>query len=108
MPASILPFSKVEYERRLTKVRSAMEAKGLDLLFIEDPVQHGLAYRLRRLVVLRSPGSAGLPDEDPIWWGREQDAERRDPHLLDGRDRARRYPDHFVQSTTVTRCRLAA
>ncbi len=41
-----LKFSLGEYEARLAKTRRAMEAKGIDLLIVQRPVQHGLADRL--------------------------------------------------------------
>ena len=31
------PFSEVEYAARLTKTRQAMEAAGIDLLYVQDP-----------------------------------------------------------------------
>ena len=37
MTALNLPFSSEEYARRLAKVRVAMEASGIDILFVEDP-----------------------------------------------------------------------
>ena len=37
MPATEMPFSAQEYAARLEKTRNAMEAKGIDVLFVEDP-----------------------------------------------------------------------
>ena len=99
MPAIDLPFSPAEYERRLTKVRQAMAAADIDLLFVEDPSNmawltgyDGWSFYVHQGVIVTDQGP-------PIWWGRAQDANgaRLTVHMAD--DRVEGYPDTFVQST---------
>ena len=54
MPAAQLPFSRKEYDRRIAKVRKAMEAKGIDVLFVEDPASGSV---VQALAVDAVPGS---------------------------------------------------
>ncbi len=98
MPASILPFSEVEYQRRLAKVRVAMEAKGLDLLFIEDPSNMAWLTSYDGWSFYVHQGVLVFLDEDPIWWGRSQDANGAIRTCWMDDDRARGYSDHFVQA----------
>ncbi|RVV97773.1 M24 family metallopeptidase [Mesobaculum littorinae] len=101
MPAAPekLPFSRGEYDRRLSLVRAAMDARGLDLLFVEDPSNmawltgyDGWSFYVHQGVVI-------LPDADPLWWGRNQDANGAVRTCWMGDDRVRPYPDPYVQST---------
>ncbi|HET7413931.1 MAG TPA: M24 family metallopeptidase [Pararhizobium sp.] len=99
MPASILPFSKSEYERRLLKVRKAMQAKDIDVLFVEDPSNmawltgyDGWSFYVHQGVIV-------FLDEDPIWWGRSQDANGAIRTCWMDDDRAFGYDDAFVQAT---------
>jgi ectoine hydrolase len=94
-----LPFSEGEYNRRLAKTRAAMEARELDLLFVTDPSnQHwltgydGWSFYVHQGVMV-------LPDADPIWWGRGQDANGgvRTCWMTD--DRVIGYADNYVQSS---------
>ena len=98
MPASILPFSKVEYERRLGKVRAAMEARGLDLLFIEDPSNMAWLTGYDGWSFYVHQGVLVFLDEDPMWWGRSQDANGAVRTCWMADDRAHGYSDHFVQA----------
>ena len=98
MPASILPFSRVEYDRRLGKVRAAMEAKGLDLLFIEDPSNMAWLTSYDGWSFYVHQGVIVFLDEDPMWWGRSQDANGAIRTCWMDDDRARGYSDHFVQA----------
>lgn len=99
MPGHDLPFSPGEYQRRLALVRGEMETRGMDVLFIEDPSNmawitgyDGWSFYVHQGVVV-------FPDEDPVWWGRKQDANgaRRTVWMSD--DHVRQYADHYVQST---------
>lgn len=99
MSASVLPFTNHEYERRLKKTRIAMETAGIDLLFLEDPSNmawltgyDGWSFYVHQGVLI-------FPDEDPIWWGRRQDANGAHRTVWMSDDRVAFYPDHFVQST---------
>ncbi len=93
-----IPFSAAEYERRLMRTRVAMEAAGLDALFVTDPSNmawltgyDGWSFYVHQGVIV-------LKDRDPCWWGRRQDAQgalrtvwMEDSHVLD-------YADNYVQS----------
>ena len=94
-----LPFTSEEYDRRIALVRGAMDAAGIDTLFVTDPSNQawltgydGWSFYVHQGVILRGEG-------DPIWWARRQDAAgaRRTVWMDD--DHVRGYDDHFVQST---------
>ncbi|MBB4284624.1 ectoine hydrolase DoeA [Roseospira goensis] len=98
-PVAPARFSREEYARRLTKTRQAMAAAGLDLLIVTDPSNmnwltgyDGWSFYVHQGVVLPI-------DEDPLWFGRGQDANgaRLTSWLPEARIVA--YPDHYVQST---------
>ncbi|MEO0622362.1 MAG: M24 family metallopeptidase [Pseudomonadota bacterium] len=68
------PFSPAEYQRRLGLTRAAMEAAGIELLFVTDPSNmawltgyDGWSFYVHQGVVLGLGG-------DPLWWGRRMDA----------------------------------
>jgi len=69
-----LPFSAQEYAARLDKVRRAMEARGIDILFAEDPSNMAWLTGYDGWSFYVHQGVLVLKDEDPIWWGRAQDA----------------------------------
>lgn len=99
MPATHLPFSASEYQRRLSKVRNAMLKQDIDILFIEDPSNmawltgyDGWSFYVHQGVLI-------LHDQDPIWWGRAQDYNGAIRTIWMGDDHARFYADHYVQST---------
>ena len=95
------PFDVAEYETRLSKARAAMDAAGLDALFVTDPSNQawltgydGWSFYVHQGVILTGQG-------EPVWWGRHMD-------MLGGRrtcwmqhDNILGYGDHFVQSTDV-------
>ncbi|WP_210879585.1 ectoine hydrolase DoeA [Roseovarius autotrophicus] len=94
-----LPFSDAEYARRLDKTRSAMARQGLDVLFITDPSnQHwvtgydGWSFYVHQGVIV-------LPEADPVWWGRNQDANGAVRTVWMTDDRVIGYADNYVQST---------
>ncbi|WP_026261711.1 M24 family metallopeptidase [Kiloniella laminariae] len=95
-----LPFSKNEYDRRISKCRSKMLAAGIETLLVSDPSNmawltgyDGWSFYVHQGVIL------SLSD-DPIWWGRAQDANGalRTVWMEDGCVIA--YGEAFVQSTT--------
>ncbi|MEO0993229.1 MAG: aminopeptidase P family N-terminal domain-containing protein, partial [Pseudomonadota bacterium] len=62
------PFSPAEYQRRLSLTRTAMEAAGIELLFVTDPSNmawltgyDGWSFYVHQGVVLGLGG-------DPLWW----------------------------------------
>jgi ectoine hydrolase len=99
MPAEQLPFTKDEYARRLAKVRKAMAAAGIDVLFVEDPSNmawltgyDGWSFYVHQGVVV-------FHDADPVWWGRMQDANGAVRTVWMEDAQVAGYKDHYVQST---------
>lgn len=99
MPGQDLPFSAMEYQRRLALVRAEMTKQGIDVLFVEDPSNmawitgyDGWSFYVHQGVIVTH-------DEDPIWWGRSQDASgaRRTVWMDDTNVCA--YADNYIQST---------
>jgi ectoine hydrolase len=94
-----LPFTKEEYVQRLIKVRRAMEKAGFDVLVVSDPSNmgwltgyDGWSFYTHQAVVISH-------DDDPLWWGRAQDANGARRTVYIDHDRIVSYPDHYVQST---------
>ena len=94
-----LPFSDQEYQRCLEKTRVAMAARDLDAIFVTDPSnQHwitgydGWSFYVHQGVLV-------FPDADPIWWGRNQDANGGVRTVWMTDDRVIGYADNYVQST---------
>lgn len=99
MTAVELPFERAEYAARLAKTRAAMEKAGVDLLIVTDPSNmawltgyDGWSFYVHQCVLV-------LPDEDPIWYGRGQDANGAKRTVYMAHDRIIGYPDNYVQST---------
>lgn len=99
MPDVELPFSREEYGERLTKVRGAMEAAGIEVLITVDPSNmnwltgyDGWSFYTHQAVIV------SLSD-GPYWWGRGIDANgaRRTAYIPD--ESILEYPDHYVMST---------
>jgi ectoine hydrolase len=93
-----LNFDRSEYARRIARTRAAMAERGIDLLIVSDPSNmswftgyDGWSFYVHQCVLLPLDG-------DPIWYGREQDANgaRRTVFMED--DHILSYPDHYVQS----------
>ncbi len=99
MPGSQLPFSPQEYQRRLSKVRDAMAAREIDLLFIEDPSNMAWLTGYDGWSFYVHQGVLVLLDEDPVWWGRSQDANGAVRTVWMSDNNVAWYPDHYVQST---------
>ena len=94
------PFGAAEYRRRLTRTRAAMQAAGIEVLFVTDPSNQawltgydGWSFYVHQGVILPLDG-------DPVWWGRGQDTNgaRRTVWMND--DRILGYADTYIQSTT--------
>ncbi|MGI9402618.1 MAG: aminopeptidase P family N-terminal domain-containing protein, partial [Rhizobiaceae bacterium] len=99
MAEANLHFTLEEYEQRIEKTRRAMQARGIDLLIVSDPSNmnwltgyDGWSFYVHQCVVL------GLQDE-PIWFGREQDANGAVRTCFMKPENLIGYPDNFVQST---------
>ncbi|MFT6659041.1 M24 family metallopeptidase [Maritalea sp.] len=94
-----IPFSSGEYARRLKKVRLSMTKNGIDVLFIEDPSNmswltgyDGWSFYVHQGVII-------LLDQDPIWWGRLQDANGALRTVWMADENITFYSDNYVQST---------
>jgi ectoine hydrolase len=98
MPDIALNFSRAEYAARLAKTRAAMEARGIDLLIVTDPSNmawltgyDGWSFYVHQCVLVR-------PDEDPVWYGRGQDANGALRTVWMSPEHIIGYPDHYVQN----------
>jgi ectoine hydrolase len=99
MTEPILRFSRAEYAERLCKTRAAMERAAIELLFVSDPSNmawltgyDGWSFYVHQGVLL-------LPDGEPVWFGRGQDANGAKRTTWLTHDNIVSYPDHYVQST---------
>jgi len=92
-------FTAPEYARRLKLVRHEMSKAGIDVLFVEDPSNMAWITGYDGWSFYVHQGVLVFLDQDPIWWGRNQDANgaRRTVWMSD--DRIIGYADTFVQST---------
>jgi len=99
MPGLDLPFTRAEYDRRLALIRGEMTARGMDVLFLEDPSNMAWSTGYDGWSFYVHQGVIVFLDEDPIWWGRRQDANgaRRTVWMDD--DRVCAYADNFIQSS---------
>ena len=93
-----LPFSRDEYDSRLTKTRASMTKAGLDAIFVTDPSNmawltgyDGWSFYVHQGVLLTHEG-------EPVWWGRGMDAvgAERTTYLLQGNIIG--YDDTYVQN----------
>jgi len=101
MTAKRLPFTQVEYDRRLSMTRMAMAIAGLDALFVSDPSNmawltgyDGWSFYVHQGVIV-------LQDADPIWWGRNQDCNGAVRTVWMPDTSVIGYADDFVQSMDV-------
>src|SRR5690606_40659858 len=69
-----LQFSRAEFAARVDKTRQAMEKQGIEVLIVSDPSNmawltgyDGWSFYVHQAVVLPI-------DDDPVWFGRQQDA----------------------------------
>lgn len=93
------PFTAPEYARRLAMTRKAMEAAGLDLLFVTDPSNQawltgydGWSFYVHQGVILGHDGA-------PVWWGRYMDSIGAQRTCWMSHDNIHGYCDDYVQST---------
>ncbi|SFB06378.1 ectoine hydrolase [Poseidonocella pacifica] len=94
-----IPFTAFEYQRRLARTRVAMEAAGLDVMYVTDPSNmawltgyDGWSFYVHQGVIV-------LKDADPVWWGRRMDANGAYRTCWMEADRVCGYSDDYVQST---------
>ncbi len=98
MPDVDLPFSRTEYNDRIAKTRHAMNAKGIDLQIVTDPSNmawltgyDGWSFYVHQCVLLTLDG-------DPVWYGRQQDANGAVRTVFMDEANIQYYPDHYIQS----------
>jgi ectoine hydrolase len=92
-------FSREEFAGRVERTQQAMEARGIDALIVSDPSNmawltgyDGWSFYVHQAIVLPV-------DDDPIWFGRQQDGNGAKRTAWIATDRIESYPDHYVQST---------
>lgn len=94
-----MDFTETEYRARIARVRVAMAAADLDVLFVTDPSNmswltgyDGWSFYVHQGVILTH-------DRDPIWWGRGMDAlGAKRTVFMTGEDHICGYDDSFVQN----------
>ena len=98
MPDIELNFSRGEYAERLAKVQAAMAAAGVECLLVTDPSNmawltgyDGWSFYVHQCVVVPV-------DEQPLWYGRGQDAKGALRTVYMAETRILGYPDHYVQT----------
>lgn len=99
MSATNLPFTRAEYDRRLEKARAAMLQQGVDVLFIEDPSNMAWLTGYDGWSFYVHQGVLVFHDQDPVWWGRSQDANGALRTVWMDGGRVVPYADNYVQST---------
>ncbi|MER0236664.1 ectoine hydrolase DoeA [Fulvimarina sp. MAC8] len=94
-----LKFSRAEYADRLSKTRKAMAAKGIDCLYVSDPSNmawltgyDGWSFYVHQGVIVG-------PEGEPVWYGRNMDANGAKRTAYLAHDNIVGYADHYVQST---------
>ena len=94
-----LPFEPAEYAARMRKTRESMATQGLDAMFVTDPSNQAWLTGYDGWSFYVHQGVIVLPDDDPIWWGRNQDTNGAFRTVWMTPDRVMGYADGFVQST---------
>ena len=94
-----LKFTREEYATRLAKTRRAMEAAGIELLYVSDPSNMAWLTGYDGWSFYVHQGVLVPPEGEPIWFGRKQDANgaKRTTYLR--HDNIVGYADHYVQSS---------
>lgn len=97
--APLLAFARSEYAARIAKTRAAMERAGIDLLIVTDPTNmgwltgyDGWSFYVHQCVLLALDG-------EPVWFGRNQDANGAKRTAFMAHENIVGYPDHYVQSS---------
>ena len=97
-PPETLPFSLDEYADRLERVRAAMSAAGIEVLFCADPSNmawltgyDGWSFYVHQGVIVGPTG-------DPVIWARKMDAVGAYRTVYMPRDQVEFYTDDYVMS----------
>lgn len=93
-----LAFAVEEYRARLARTRGAMEAAGIDVLFVADPSNMCWLTGYNAWSFYTYQGVIVTLDADPVYWGRAQDtkAALRTTWLAD--EDIVPYPESYVQT----------
>ncbi|MBY8974968.1 M24 family metallopeptidase [Rhodobacteraceae bacterium NNCM2] len=100
MPAGIeTPFTRAEYADRIARVRRAMDAAGVAVMFTCDPSNmawltgyDGWSFYVHQGVIIGPTG-------DPVFWGRKMDAMGALRTCFMEEADITGYPDNYVMST---------
>jgi ectoine hydrolase len=94
-----LNFTRAEYTERLAKTRKAMQAKGIDLLYVSDPSNMAWLTGYDGWSFYVHQGVMVPPEGEPVWFGRGQDANGAKRTTYLSHDNIVPYADNYVQST---------
>ncbi|MFP8958578.1 M24 family metallopeptidase [Natrialbaceae archaeon A-CW3] len=93
------PFERTEYERRIDRTKDRMREAGLETLFVTDPANmnyltgyDGWSFYVHQGVVV------SLDHDQPVWIGREMDANGAKATVWIDHEHIRSYSDDHVQS----------
>ena len=98
MPA---PFSKDEYQARLSAVRAAMAQREIDALLIGDPANMNWLTGFDAWSFYVPQSMLVQHDSDPIWMGRVMDAGAVGLTTYLGNESVMPYPEDYVQRDDV-------
>ena len=94
-----LPFERQEYLRRIEETKRSMATAGVDVLLSVNPANmnyltgyDGWSFYVHQVVVLR------IDHEEPLWIGRQQDANAARATTFLRPENIYGYPDDYVQS----------
>ncbi|CQR52213.1 MULTISPECIES: M24 family metallopeptidase [Haloferax] len=97
MPRAV--FDSAEYDRRIARTKERMAERGLDALFVSDPANmnyltgyDGWSFYVHQGVVVTQDR------DEPVWVGRDMDANGARATTTLGEDSIRPYSDDHVQS----------
>jgi ectoine hydrolase len=92
-------FERSEYERRIDRTKEQMRERGLDVLIVSDPANmnylsgyDGWSFYVHQAVVVM------LDADEPIWIGRDQDANGAQATTWLAEENIRSYSDDHVHS----------
>ncbi len=101
MPIENAHFTQGEFDRRIAQTRAAMEAMGIDVLFLTNPSNmnyitgyDGWSFYVHQGVILPLDGK-------PIWWGRLQDANGARRTVCMDDDEIIYYADRYIQAPDI-------
>ncbi|MFC6906010.1 M24 family metallopeptidase [Halalkalicoccus tibetensis] len=93
------PFEQPEYERRLERTKDRMREEGIETLFVTDPANmnylagyDGWSFYVHQGLIV------SLDHDQPVWVGRQMDANGARATVWIDHDNIRPYSDDHVQS----------